>query len=70
MGTTLFYGYGFGLFGALSRTGLLGVVLLMWTAMLAWSKPWLERYRFGPCEWAWRSLTYRKRQPFRRQTTV
>ena len=25
----------------------------------------LERYRFGPAEWLWRSLTYMKKQPMR-----
>jgi len=27
---------------------------------------WLQRYRFGPAEWAWRSLTYGAAQPMRR----
>jgi uncharacterized protein len=26
---------------------------------------WVARFRFGPLEWAWRSLTYWKRQPMR-----
>jgi uncharacterized protein len=26
--------------------------------MLAWSKPWLGRFRYGPLEWLWRCLTY------------
>jgi len=26
------------------------------------NKPWLDRYRFGPLEWVWRSLTYMKKQ--------
>jgi uncharacterized protein len=26
---------------------------------------WLARYRFGPLEWIWRSLTYGRRQPMR-----
>jgi uncharacterized protein len=33
--------------------------------MLAWSKPWLERFRQGPVEWLWRSLTEGKRLPFK-----
>jgi len=27
---------------------------------------WLARYRFGPFEWLWRSLTYWQRQPMLR----
>jgi uncharacterized protein len=54
--TTLFYGYGFGWFGHLSRWQLYPVVLAIWAMILLWSKPWLARFRFGPFEWLWRSL--------------
>ncbi len=27
---------------------------------------WMRRYRFGPAEWLWRTLTYGARQPLRR----
>jgi uncharacterized protein len=64
--TALFYGYGFGLFGLLSRAQLWLVVLPAWAAMLLWSKPWLDRYRYGPFEWLWRSLARGALQPMRR----
>lgn len=54
--TTLFYGYGFGLFGHVSRIALWPVVFAMWALMLLWAQPWLTRYRYGPLEWLWRSL--------------
>jgi uncharacterized protein len=41
-------------------------VLLGWALMLAWSQPWLARFRYGPLEWLWRSLTYGSLAPFRR----
>jgi uncharacterized protein len=41
-------------------------VLAIWAVQLAWSPWWLGRYRFGPIEWAWRSLTRWRRQPFSR----
>jgi uncharacterized protein len=63
--STLFYGYAFGLFGTLQRYQAYYVVLGCWIVHLLWSPWWLERYRFGPLEWCWRSLTYWKRQPFR-----
>lgn len=63
--TTIFEGYGFGLFGKLQRYQLYGVVLFVWIVILTWSPIWLRRFRFGPLEWAWRSLTYWKRQPLR-----
>ncbi len=55
--TSLFYGYGAGLFGTLGRAELWLVVVAMWAVMLLWSKPWLDRYRYGPFEWLWRSLS-------------
>jgi uncharacterized protein len=66
--TTLFYGYGFGLYGTLSRSELYYVVAGVWALILLWSKPWLERYRYGPLEWLWRSLARGSIQPMRRQT--
>ncbi len=66
--TTLFYGQGFGLFGALSRWQQMVVVLVVWVFQLAVSPLWLRHFRFGPAEWLWRSLTYRRLQPFRRIT--
>ena len=64
--TTIFYGYGFGLYGSLSRTELWIPVLGMWALMLIWSKPWLDRFSYGPLEWLWRSLSRMKLQPMRR----
>jgi uncharacterized protein len=68
--TTLFYGYGFGLFGTINRTGLAGIVLAIWVAQLLISPVWLAHFRFGPAEWLWRSLTYWKPQPMRRAPEV
>lgn len=63
--TTLFYGYGGGLFGQLSRWQVYLIVPLVWAIMLAWSQPWLARYRYGPLEWLWRSLARGERQAMR-----
>jgi uncharacterized protein len=54
--TTLFYGYGLGLFGSFSRAELYLVVLAIWVLILTWSKPWLDRFDYGPLEWLWRRL--------------
>ncbi len=62
----VFHGWALGLFGELSRPALYLVMVLAWVIMLAWSKPWLDRYRYGPLEWLWRCLTYRKLFPLRR----
>lgn len=63
--TTIFYGYGFGLYAKVDRVGLWGFVLGMWIVQLWLSPLWLRYFRYGPLEWLWRSLTYRQRQPFR-----
>ena len=63
--TTLFYGYGFGLYGHLSRAELYLVVFAVWALMLLWPKPWLEHFRYGPFEWLWRSLARLRLQPIR-----
>lgn len=64
--TTLFYGYGFGMFALFERAELYLVVLAVWTFQLAVSKPWLERFNYGPLEWGWRSLVKGQPQPMRR----
>jgi uncharacterized protein len=64
--TTVFEGYGVGLFGKLQRYQLYGIVGFIWLVILIVSPFWLRRFRFGPLEWVWRSLTYWKKQPFRR----
>ena len=53
--------------GEFGRLVLLGVVVSIWVVQVAWSQPWLERFRFGPCEWLWRVATYRQWQPIRRE---
>ena len=62
--TTLFYGYGGALYASLGRATLLLFVVAMWGLMLLWSKPWLERFHYGPFEWLWRSLSRFRLQPF------
>ena len=62
----IFFGDGLGLFGKVSRFEAWLVVPLVWAIMLLWSKPWLDRFRYGPLEWAWRSLARLKIEPMRK----
>ena len=64
--TTLFYGHGLGWFGSVDRLGQVGLVAGVWAVQLVASPLWLRRFRFGPAEWAWRSLAYATRQPLKR----
>jgi uncharacterized protein len=61
----LFLGFGFGLAGQLQRVEIYLVVVGVWVFQYVFSVWWLSRFRFGPMEWLWRSLTYGNRQPLR-----
>jgi len=62
----VFYGWGQGLYGRVSRFEAWLLVPVVWLVMLAWSKPWLTRFRYGPFEWAWRTLSRFELQPMRK----
>lgn len=64
-----FFGFGFGMMGKLERYQLYIFVAAVWVLQIAWSHIWLRYFRFGPLEWAWRSLTYWKKQPMRKANT-
>jgi uncharacterized protein len=65
--TAIFYGHGFGLYGQVERSGQVAIVVAVWVFQLVVSPIWLRHFMFGPLEWLWRSLTYWRRQPFRRR---
>ncbi|MFC4024495.1 DUF418 domain-containing protein [Oceanobacillus longus] len=62
----LFYGVGFGLYGMIRPAAGIAIVLIIFTIQVFFSKWWFTRFRFGPMEWIWRSLTYNSLQPFRK----
>lgn len=64
--TGIFYGWGLGLYGTFGRAALWPVVVAVWALILLWSKPWLDRYHYGPLEWLWRSLSRGRLQPMRK----
>jgi uncharacterized protein len=66
IGALLFFGTFGGLYGDLSRGEAWLIVPPAWALMLLWSKWWLDRFRYGPFEWAWRSLARWEWQPMRR----
>jgi uncharacterized protein len=61
----LFYGIGLGLYGRLNP--VLGALIasLTFAVQTMGSVWWLSRFRFGPAEWVWRSLSYGRMQPIR-----
>ena len=63
IGLVLFHDFGFGLWNELARHQLYFIVFAQWAVMIQFSVWWLRRFRFGPLEWLWRSLTYGRLQP-------
>jgi uncharacterized protein len=57
--------YGAGLVGQVGAVFGILVALVIFPAQMVWSAWWLARFRFGPMEWLWRSLVYRRLQPMR-----
>jgi len=58
--STLFYGYGFGLWGQVPRAQQVLLVLAFFAVQMLLSRWWMARFRYGPVEWMWRALTYGK----------
>ena len=56
----LFAGYALNL--DIRETWVIPATLLLFGAEIVLSRSWLGRFRFGPVEWLWRSLSYGRRQ--------
>jgi len=65
-GTFIFFGWGLGYLGELRNiyTLLFSIVIII--VQMGLSKWWLGKFYYGPLEWAWRSLTYFRLFPLRR----
>jgi uncharacterized protein len=68
--STLFYGYGAGWFGQVPRFQQMGLVVGMILFQAIFSRLWLANFNYGPMEWLWRSATYLKWQPLRRNANA
>lgn len=64
--TTLFYGYGFGMFEQVPRAWQAVIAIGFFLLQVVLSRAWLSAFRMGPVEWLWRTLTYGRRPPMRR----
>lgn len=60
--TSLFYGYGLGLYNQVSPLERIGLAVVIFSGQILLSHAWMHYFRFGPLEWVWRSLTYGERQ--------
>jgi len=66
IGTAILYGWGMGYLGELRNiyTFLMGIAIII--LQMLFSKWWLSKFKYGPLEWLWRSLTYFKVFPFKK----
>jgi uncharacterized protein len=56
--TTLAYGYGAGWYGEVGPAAALGVTAAVLALQIPLSVLWTRRFRYGPAEWLWRTLSY------------
>jgi len=63
----IFYGYGFGQFGRFGATKVTLIALAIFLFQIFMSALWLKYFAYGPMEWVWRQLTYRRRLSLRRE---
>jgi uncharacterized protein len=65
IGALIFFGCGLGLLGRVGNTVTMPMGLAVFALQVWASRAWLARFRFGPLEWVWRSLTWFRVEPFR-----
>ncbi len=63
-------GPGLGLAGKIGSFAVVLICLAFFAAQMVVSHLWLARYRFGPMEWIWRTLTYGERPQMRRAQPI
>jgi uncharacterized protein len=70
MGVILFYGIGFGLWQRLAPIPVYGIAFAVFATQLVVSRLWMEPFAYGPVEWLWRRLTYRRPLALRRVSSL
>lgn len=61
LGTLILFGWGFGMIGEWRNMYLFGLAIAIIALQIGVSKLWLQKFRYGPLEWLWRSATYMKK---------
>ncbi|MGJ8680039.1 DUF418 domain-containing protein [Paraglaciecola sp.] len=70
IGSVVFYGWGLGLYGEVSRAQVFLIIPVVWLVQISFSVLWLRYFNYGPVEWVWRSLTYFRLASIRNVTVV
>ncbi len=67
MMTTIFYSYGFGLYGKVYPLVGLAIASGFFILQLIISSLWLRHFAYGPLEWVWRAATYKGVSTFKKK---
>jgi len=65
IGVFIFFGIGLGLLGEIGALASVGIGIALFVLQVYLSEWWLSKFKYGPVEWLWRSLTYLKFQSLR-----
>lgn len=68
IGGFVWYGWGLGLIGQWNVGAINLLAIALSIGLCLFSALWLRRFRFGPVEWLWRSVSYGRLQPLRRES--
>jgi uncharacterized protein len=61
IGLLVFSGFGLGIWNTKPLWFYLVLAIVVYIVQVYFSKWWLSKYNYGPIEWIWRQLSYRKR---------
>ncbi len=61
-----FYGFGLNMMGKMHMQWVLPLSIILFIVQILFSRFWMKRFRFGPAEWIWRMLSYRKYMPIKK----
>jgi len=70
IGNFVFLSAGLGYMGQVGPIYLTLFAILVFGLQIVFSTIWLKYFHYGPVEWVWRSLTYKKRQAFKIDTQI
>jgi len=59
----IFYGFGFGLYGRLTIFHGIILTVAIYLLQVFVSSLWMNKFKYGPMEWVWRILTYKRQFP-------
>lgn len=66
VGTFLLFGWGLGYLGELRNIYTFIIAIVIVIAQMLLSKWWLQKFKYGPLEWLWRSATFLRRFPLKK----